>query len=145
MLSGLGGALGIFIAYGAIALILAVAPDDVPRIDEIHMDARVFVFALTISVVTGLLIGLLPALRLVKRDLQQANALRPVAIGLLIGVPLALTIATSLRTLLFGVVPQDVATVVATCAVLTITALLAAYLPAFRASRVDTMVALRDE
>ncbi|OFV91816.1 MAG: hypothetical protein A3H95_02535 [Acidobacteria bacterium RIFCSPLOWO2_02_FULL_64_15] len=78
--------------------------------------------------------------RMVLRD-----ALRPVVVGLAFGVPLALVAASSLRSLLFGVVPQDAATVIGVCLALTATASFAAYVPARRASRVDPMVALRHE
>jgi len=73
------------------------------------------------------------------------DALRPVVVGLAFGVPLALVAASSLRSLLFGVVPQDAATVIGVCLALTATASFAAYVPARRASRVDPMVALRHE
>jgi ABC-type antimicrobial peptide transport system permease subunit len=65
--------------------------------------------------------------------------------GLAAGVPLAIAIGYSLRALLFGVVPQDPVTVFAVCTTITSVALMAAYLPARRASRVDPMTALRCE
>jgi putative ABC transport system permease protein len=80
---------------------------------------------------------------LLRMVLKQA--LRPVAVGLAVGVPLALAAASSLRSLLFGVMPQDFTTIVATCAVLMLAGTLAAYVPARRASRVDPIVALRYE
>jgi putative ABC transport system permease protein len=74
-----------------------------------------------------------------------ADACRPLAIGLLLGISLAVAAGTSLRSLLFGVEPQDVTTIAATCIVLTITAVCAAYLPARRAAAVDPLIALRSE
>jgi ABC-type antimicrobial peptide transport system permease subunit len=68
-----------------------------------------------------------------------------VAIGLAIGLPLALVVGTALRAFLFSVQPGDTLTLVASCLLLTTVALLAAYLPARRASQVDPITALRED
>jgi putative ABC transport system permease protein len=60
-LSALGGFCGVLIAYAAIRLILALAPADVPRLDEVQLDPRTVIFALIISTIAGLLIGVSPA------------------------------------------------------------------------------------
>jgi len=65
--------------------------------------------------------------------------------GIAAGIVCSIAAATLIRGLLFGVRPWDVATLVAVSALLGISALLAAYLPARRAARVDPMVALRYE
>jgi putative ABC transport system permease protein len=62
-----------------------------------------------------------------------------------IGIPLALVAGSWLRAFLFGVAPQDPATVGAACAVLVLTVLVGAAMPAIRASRVDPVIALRSE
>jgi len=72
LLAALGGALGIAVAYAAIRLIVANAPLDLPRIDEIHLDWRVLLFALAISAICGLLSGILPARRFAQTDPQEA-------------------------------------------------------------------------
>jgi predicted permease len=74
-----------------------------------------------------------------------AQALRPVAVGIVVAVPCALLAASWLRSMLFGVNPEDPRTMIVACLVLIIAAALAAYLPARRAMRVDPMVALRYE
>ncbi len=74
-----------------------------------------------------------------------ADALKLVAIGLLVGAPLAIGVGYVLRPILFGVTPIDSATFAGGCAVLTLVALLAAYLPARRAASVNPIVALRCE
>jgi ABC-type antimicrobial peptide transport system permease subunit len=66
------------------------------------------------------------------------------AIGLAIGLPLAIGVGHALRAFLFGVPPGDAVTLAASCLVLTIVALLAAYVPARRASRIDPGAALRE-
>jgi predicted permease len=68
-----------------------------------------------------------------------------VAIGVAIGVPVALAAARLLSSMLFGVKTTDAATVSTAILVMCATALVAGYLPARRAARVDPMVALRYE
>ncbi|MBV8553449.1 MAG: ABC transporter permease [Acidobacteriaceae bacterium] len=71
-LAGAGGILGIGIAYAAIRLIVAKAPVDLPRLDEVHLDLRVLLFTAVISVFCGLLFGVLPAWNSARRDPQEA-------------------------------------------------------------------------
>jgi ABC-type antimicrobial peptide transport system permease subunit len=68
-----------------------------------------------------------------------------VGLGTAIGLPLSLGVASAIRRYLFGVAPEDGVTLVAACAVVITAALLAAYLPARRAPRVDPIAALRIE
>jgi putative ABC transport system permease protein len=77
------------------------------------------------------------------RHLVLHDAVVLVGAGLSAGVPLAVGIGYWLRTLLFGVIPQDPVTVVGVCLTILGVALLAAFLPAHRASRIDPMLALR--
>lgn len=58
-----GGVVGLALAQAAIGLLRRLAPADLPRVDEIGLDPVVLLFTLAISVVTGLLFGLLPVLR----------------------------------------------------------------------------------
>ncbi len=65
--------------------------------------------------------------------------------GLILVVLCSLLAATVMRKLLFGISAWDVSTLVAVAAVLALSALLASYIPARRAAKVDPMVALRYE
>lgn len=58
-----GGALGLLLAWAGIGLLARLAPAGLPRIDEISIDPVVLLFTLAISVLTGLLFGLIPVLR----------------------------------------------------------------------------------
>jgi hypothetical protein len=68
-----------------------------------------------------------------------------VAGGMLVGVPLCLAAGYLLRSFLFGVTAYDMPTLIGAGAVLTAVALLAAFVPACRASRVDPLLALKYE
>jgi ABC-type antimicrobial peptide transport system permease subunit len=67
------------------------------------------------------------------------------ALGILIGVPAAFAVTRLLRGVLSGVTTTDPLTYGAVIALLTLSALLASYLPARRATRVDPIAALRGE
>jgi putative ABC transport system permease protein len=73
------------------------------------------------------------------------QGLRLTATGIVIGVATSLALTRLMSTLLFGVKATDPPTYAAVSAVLTGIALLATYLPARRASRIDPMVALRSD
>jgi len=68
-----------------------------------------------------------------------------VAVGMVVGLPLSLAAGYLLRSFLFGVTAYDIPTLIASGAVLTTVALLAAFVPARRASRVDPISALKYE
>jgi putative ABC transport system permease protein len=68
-----------------------------------------------------------------------------VGLGIASGLPLSLAAAAAIRSYLFGVEPGDGATLAAACVVVVSAALVAAYVPARRAPRVDPMAALRIE
>ncbi len=65
--------------------------------------------------------------------------------GLGLGVTLALVVTRALRSVLYGVSPSDPAALAGVCATMLIAALLASWLPAWRASRVDPVESLRAE
>jgi len=68
LIAAIGGGLGIAFAYAALAAILANAPVDLPRLNEVHLDARAIAVALLLSMGSALLFGLLPAVRIARVD-----------------------------------------------------------------------------
>ncbi len=58
-----GSALGLGVAYGALRVLVALAPTGIPRIEEIGIDLPVLLFTLAISLIASLLFGLLPILK----------------------------------------------------------------------------------
>ena len=79
----------------------------------------------------------------VRQFLREATAVA--IVSAVIGVPMALGVGRWLRAFLYGVAPQDPATVLAACALLVLTVFITSSVPAFRASRVDPATALRSE
>jgi putative ABC transport system permease protein len=71
LLSLAGGAVGLLLSVWMTALFVAVSPADSPRFAEIRPDARVFLFTLGVTLVTGLIFGLAPALQSSRADLNE--------------------------------------------------------------------------
>jgi putative ABC transport system permease protein len=93
-------------------------------------------------------IGIRIALGAQMRDvitLVLKSGLVLAAIGVVIGLAGAFALTRWMKTLLFSVNPTDAVTLIAVCACVLITALLACLIPARRATKVDPMVALRYE
>ena len=63
MLAVIGGALGLLLAEWGTAAAIAAAPRTVPRAEDIGLDARVLLFTLGVSVIAGVVFGLVPALK----------------------------------------------------------------------------------
>ena len=69
-----GAAIGILAANWGTAAFKVLAPAGIPRIDEVRVNGTVLAFALSLAIVTTLLFGLVPAIRVARTDL--ANTLR---------------------------------------------------------------------
>jgi predicted permease len=67
-----GGVLGLLIAAGGVQLLVKFAPSGIPRFSEINLDARALGFAFAISLLNGLLFGLIPAWRSAQADPYDA-------------------------------------------------------------------------
>lgn len=70
VLALLGGAAGVVVAYQAVPLLLALRPPDVPRLEDVAVDASALLFALFAAVATGLIFGLAPLSRVLGRNVQ---------------------------------------------------------------------------
>jgi putative ABC transport system permease protein len=58
-----GGALGLAAALGGVRFLVGMAPSDVPRIDDVRVDVPVLLFTFGVAIATGVLFGILPAIR----------------------------------------------------------------------------------
>jgi predicted permease len=67
-----GGALGVLLAAIGIRPFVTLWPGSLPRAEEVQLDWHVLLFAISVSLISGLLFGLAPALRAPARELEQA-------------------------------------------------------------------------
>jgi putative ABC transport system permease protein len=133
LLSLIGGALGLFLAYWGTKVLVSISPGSIPRIEEVTIDGVVLAVTFGISVVTGIIFGLAPAIQFSKPDLNQtlkeatrslAGSQRRRGIGnllviseislalmLLIGAGLIAKSFTQLRAVDLGFNPKNVLTV----------------------------------
>ena len=81
VLAAAGGALGVLLAYGAVAALVRFGPADLPRLQSIHIDAQVLAYAVAAMLVSAALFGMTPALRLARTGTAETlkDALRTVA------------------------------------------------------------------
>jgi len=68
LLSFLGGALGLLFAFAGVRALVALLPSDFPRANDIHVSWPVLLFTLAVSLATGILFGLVPALQASRTD-----------------------------------------------------------------------------
>jgi putative ABC transport system permease protein len=73
VLAALSGAIGTLLAAGAIRLIRAFGPANLPRLNEVTLDLRVLGWTLGISLFAGILVGLAPAVTTLRRDLRPSG------------------------------------------------------------------------
>jgi putative ABC transport system permease protein len=93
-------------------------------------------------------LGIRMALGASRRDVVRlvvVHALRLAGVGVATGLVVSLAVSRLVSTLLYDVSPTDVLTFVSVPAVLAAAAIVASYIPAMRATRIDPMIALRSE
>jgi predicted permease len=72
MVAVLGGTAALLIAYAALQVVRSINPGNIPRLDAIVLDGTVLLFTFGISILTGVLFGLAPALRAARIDLSAS-------------------------------------------------------------------------
>jgi predicted permease len=72
LLAAIGGALGLVLAFAATRVIVASAPVDVPRLEDVHPNARMLLFTSAITMLAGLFFGLFPAWHSARTDPAEA-------------------------------------------------------------------------
>ncbi|MGH9487044.1 MAG: ABC transporter permease [Terriglobales bacterium] len=72
VLAGVGGAIGIVAAWAALRWLVHAAPAGIPRLDEVGLNLAVFVFAIVLALICGVLFSIWPALRSANTDPQAA-------------------------------------------------------------------------
>ena len=131
LLAVIGGAAGLLVGLLGASAIASFAPRELPRLDEIHMDGRVLLFALSITVLTGFVFGTAPAWSASRVDVNDAlkrtggvagrasgGGLRNALVILDVALAFALVVATgllgrsfqNLRTVDAGFNPHNVLT-----------------------------------
>jgi putative ABC transport system permease protein len=69
-----GGLIGVALARAGVVALVALAPTQLPRAGEIQVDAAVLLFSLAVSLLTGVLFGVVPALASARVDVREALA-----------------------------------------------------------------------
>jgi putative ABC transport system permease protein len=72
MLAGLGGGLGLLLAMWGTEALLALSPSEIPRMQAVSVDLRALGFTLAVTVLAGLIFGILPALQAARINLQES-------------------------------------------------------------------------
>ncbi len=71
LLSAVGGALGLLLAYCGLKTLLLGLPKALPRASEVSLDPKVLLFTVFLSLFTGVIFGLAPALKATRTNLQE--------------------------------------------------------------------------
>jgi putative ABC transport system permease protein len=71
-LAVVAGAVGLFVSWAGIRALVALAPRDLPRLDQVGLNGPVLLFALAVTLLTAVLFGILPALRISWGNLNEA-------------------------------------------------------------------------
>jgi predicted permease len=73
-LAAMGGVIGVALAYGGLRVLIALAPANLPRLQELSIDATALGFALAMSLLSALLFGLIPIVRYARPQLAHVLA-----------------------------------------------------------------------
>jgi putative ABC transport system permease protein len=67
-----GTVLGVVVAWAALPMLLRLAPDTIPRLDQVRVDGLVLVFAAAVAILSALVVGLVPAIRYTRQGVMAA-------------------------------------------------------------------------
>jgi len=81
VLSLAGAAAGVWVAGASLAIFVRTAPHDLPRVEDVALDARVLVFAALVAAAAAILVALLPAWHVASRDVQPVLRAGATVIG----------------------------------------------------------------
>ncbi len=95
VLSLIGGVAGVLLGWRGTIVLASLAPRELPRLDEVRMDTTVLLFGLGVSLVTGLLFGIVPALRVSRLDGRLSRGRMR---GLLVSAEVALAFVLAVGT-----------------------------------------------
>jgi putative ABC transport system permease protein len=73
VLAVVAGLMGTLLAFGGTRLIRTFGPGNLPRLNDVSLDLRVLGWALAISLLAGILVGLAPAMTAIRRDLRPSG------------------------------------------------------------------------
>jgi len=100
LLAGLGGALGLLLAFWSTKAVLGTLPAALPRANEVSLDARVLFFTMALSLLAGIVFGLAPSLKASRVNLQEilkesgrgSSGVRHRLQGVFVAVEIAMTL-----------------------------------------------------
>jgi predicted permease len=72
LLAGIGGAAGVLLTLPAVRVLVAIAPVELPRANEIHLNGWVLTFTLALAAITALAAAIYPAMRAAKAEAAEA-------------------------------------------------------------------------
>jgi putative ABC transport system permease protein len=114
VLASAGGVSGLLLSYAAVRGLIALGPD-IPRLDAVGLNGAVVLFALGVTVITGILFGLAPVIRVLRSDLigslrergveggkRESNRLRGALVVAEIALSLVLLVGAGLLLRSFG-------------------------------------------
>jgi putative ABC transport system permease protein len=112
LLAAVGGASGLWVASVALRLFIQTAPVDLPRVNDVTLDVRVLAFTAAVTILAGLLVAVVPAWRLGRRDVQATLRAETATVasdrrslrsqGTLLALQIALSVTLLMVTALFG-------------------------------------------
>lgn len=71
LLAALGGFAGLAVASWGVSVLLTIAPSNIPRLDHVGMNSSVLAFSILVTIGTGLMFGMLPAMQTARTDVHE--------------------------------------------------------------------------